>query len=173
MQEISKKRINWIPALVFQSIALALGIILDLLTLRGEKTAAGGWALFSLPILALAVAFWAIMHYECWKSLPERYRETTPGKAIGFMFIPFYSFYWAFTSIPGLAKGFYEYGRRNGIKEIDNKTGLGIAFAVVFVCYNTIGLIPGFTSILGVASFVLFILFYKDIVDYANRVLES
>ena len=37
-----------------------------------------------MAVLALIPAYiaWGILHYSCWKALPERYRQTTPDKVI-------------------------------------------------------------------------------------------
>jgi hypothetical protein len=40
-----------------------------------------------------AVVFWVILHYNCWHTLQVRFRATSPGKAVGYMFVPFFNFY--------------------------------------------------------------------------------
>lgn len=42
--------------------------------------------------------------YRAWKCLCFGAPRTTPGKAIGFLFIPFFNLYWIFVSICGLPK---------------------------------------------------------------------
>jgi hypothetical protein len=44
-----------------------------------------------------------IMHYKFWQIVQDGFASTTPGKAIGFLFIPYFNFYWIFRSIYGLA----------------------------------------------------------------------
>lgn len=42
--------------------------------------------------------------YNYWKMIQDGYASTTPGKAIGFLFIPLYNLYWAFQTFWGLSK---------------------------------------------------------------------
>ncbi len=42
--------------------------------------------------------------YKTWDAVPQQFRNTSPGQAIGFLFIPFFNLYWMFRAIPGLSK---------------------------------------------------------------------
>ena len=42
--------------------------------------------------------------YRAWFSIQPGGAQTTPGKAVGFLFIPFFSLYWIFIAYPGWAK---------------------------------------------------------------------
>ena len=44
--------------------------------------------------------FW----HRAWRAIQGPAARTTPGKAVGFMFIPFFNLYWAFQLIWGFAK---------------------------------------------------------------------
>jgi hypothetical protein len=56
-------------------------------------------------ILSLAsMVFFCMNLYRAWACLQPGGAQTTPGKAIGFMFIPFYNLYWVFVAINGLPK---------------------------------------------------------------------
>jgi len=44
--------------------------------------------------------------YKAWAALPEGCARTSPGKAVGYLFIPFYSFYWCWNVVPGFARDF-------------------------------------------------------------------
>lgn len=57
-----------------------------------------------LPILIAAVVFDCIILYWHWTLLQGHGARTTPGKAVGFGFIPFFNFYWWFVSYAGLAQ---------------------------------------------------------------------
>src|SRR5690606_31357680 len=73
-------------------------------------TMVGGGLLFAMiplgaVIAALSVIPLYIILYRAWKCLqPGRLARTTPGQAIGFMFIPFFNIYWFFQAFWGLAK---------------------------------------------------------------------
>lgn len=86
------QKISWIPTLVLYCVSSVLGLIIDLAALSSGSEASEGLALLFLPVLVVATVFYCILHHSCWKALPERHRSTTPGKAVGFLFIPFYNF---------------------------------------------------------------------------------
>jgi hypothetical protein len=50
-----------------------------------------------------------ILLYKLWKNIQDGYASTTAGKAVGFMFIPFFNFYWFFRVYWGLAKDLNRY----------------------------------------------------------------
>lgn len=162
------QRINWIPALILYCVASVLSLMVDLTTIVRGSEAGDVLALLILPVLIVAVVFCSMLHYACWQALPARYRSTTPAKAVGFLFIPIFNFYWAFISFAGLAKGYWQYQQETGISEIRNVTGLGITYAIVLVLSLTIGFLPGVASIITLADLVTFIFFYQAISTYAN-----
>jgi hypothetical protein len=45
-----------------------------------------------------------VLLYNFWKILQDGYAAVTPGKAVGFLFIPLFNFYWAFRAFWGLAQ---------------------------------------------------------------------
>lgn len=159
--------INWIPALVLYCVVSAASILISLVGLEDEE-AAGGLALLALPLIILGVVFISILHYQCWKALPERFRATTPGKAVGYLFIPFYNFYWAFISWPKLAEGLVEWQKSVGKPAVTDARSLAMTYAIIFVCSMTVGLIPGFDILIGIGDLVLFIVFYRQIVTAIN-----
>ena len=55
-------------------------------------------------LLASAIYQLMLIH-KLWSLIPRERAQTTPGKAIGFLFIPIFSLYWIFVAIHGLAKG--------------------------------------------------------------------
>ncbi len=59
-------------------------------------------ALVVAPVSALV--FYLLIIRKLWSLIPANEAKTTPGKAIGFLFIPLFNFYWQFIAIYGLAK---------------------------------------------------------------------
>jgi len=68
-----------------------------------------------LGVLALVVAIvlFAVLLYKMWKVVQDGHARTTPDKAVGFLFIPFFNFYWAFVAVRGLAVDLDSYVRRH------------------------------------------------------------
>jgi hypothetical protein len=53
-----------------------------------------------------AAVFIYIQVYNFWKILQDGYAKITPGKAVGFLFIPLFNLYWAFQAFFGLSNEF-------------------------------------------------------------------
>jgi hypothetical protein len=54
--------------------------------------------------MALSTVFFLITLHRAWSCLAWGAPATTPGKAVGMLFIPFYNLYWMFVAIAGLPK---------------------------------------------------------------------
>jgi hypothetical protein len=169
----SHRTISWITALVSFCLSTAFIVIVDFAIMDGEEVDAARIALVGLPIMILAVIFTSLLHYKCWNSLPQQFRTTTPGKAVGFMFIPFFNFYWAFISWPKLSEGLTNWQNNSGIKPTHTR-GLGISFAILFICHFIIALIavPALAVLLKIALLVIFILYYRNLVRGFNQMLD-
>jgi hypothetical protein len=44
-----------------------------------------------------------VLHYRLWDSIQDQYTAITPGKAVGFLFIPVFNFYWMYRSFYGFS----------------------------------------------------------------------
>jgi hypothetical protein len=135
----------------------------------------GGFGFFFLHILALSAAYasWAVVHHACWKALPERYRGTTPAKAVGLLFVPVFNFYWAFVSLGRLASGFDAWGKDHPERPIRQATELAMGKAAAFVASWTVGWMFGITWIVVLVDAVLFALYYRAVVHNANEVIAA
>lgn len=95
-------------------------------------------ALIGFFVNIAAVVFGCIHLYRCWKLLQDGKARTTPGKAVGFMFIPFFNLYWVFVAIAGLAKDVNQYLNERNIAGPRMNEGLALTTAILLVC----GIIP-------------------------------
>jgi len=157
------KKINWIPALIFSALLIPVNIALDIADAAKSHEAVIVIFLITLPITVPAIVLSCIVHYKCWKVVPKEIARTTPGKAIGFLFIPFFNFYWAFVSYMGLAEDL------NKAKGGKNYRGLGIAIAIFFILSWTITWIPFVSTLLEIPSFILWVIYTKGVVGQAMR----
>src|SRR5438128_808183 len=71
-------------------------------------------------LLAGASIFYAsimsmVLLYKAWQSIQDGQARTTPGKAVGFMFIPLFNLYWIFQAIYGFAVDYNKYTQRHNI----------------------------------------------------------
>lgn len=92
-------------------------------------------AVYVLGLLtaAAAITTWAVFHYQLWKFLPDHVSETTPGKAVGFLFIPFFNCYWVFQSYLGVNRGLNKLADASELPQPRVNMGIAIAACVFFV----------------------------------------
>ena len=95
--------------------------------------------LSSMAMVATTV-FWCILLYRHWLLLQGHGARTTPGKAIGFGFIPLFGFYWWFVAYAGLATDNNRYLQEIGINNVRMSRRLAITDCVLSVLMVTIGL---------------------------------
>jgi hypothetical protein len=92
------------------------GILLTAVLTDGKEpqsnaaTMASTLPLVGVLFLLLALVAAAVWLYMAWASVPSSMRYTdrgrwiTPGKAVGYLFIPFYNLYWMFVANQGLCE---------------------------------------------------------------------
>ena len=157
------------PALVFQCIALAYsGIELLLVLGEADEDALGGLALLGIVPLILGLVFTCILHYKCWKAVPAGFARLTPGKAVGYLFIPFYNLYWVFPSFGGLGSDCAVVAANKGLRGFSALPGLGLTYAILLCVDLVTQNIPVLGFFVGVAEFVIWLLFYKGVVRLLN-----
>jgi hypothetical protein len=62
--------------------------------------------------------------YKGWAALQDGHARTTPGKAIGFLFIPIFSIYWMFIAIGAWGSEYNKFAGRNGVQGFRASEGL-------------------------------------------------
>ena len=132
--------------LVLSVVSMALGIISSFSTYVGRYgfgrgMMGGGGGVYGMPasvapgisgLSIVSIVFFMIWHYNNWELVDPDLRKTTPGRAVGFLFIPFYNFYWIFVSFIWLWQGLNETGKRHmGNSWIELQQGIPIAFAIL------------------------------------------
>jgi hypothetical protein len=106
-----------------------------------------------------AVIFEYLLLYQLWKLIPADIARTTPGQAIGFMFIPFFNIYWQFIAIWGLGEDMNKTLQRRGMQyRVDENMGL-ISCILVIVA--------------GIVGLVVLIFFLKSVKNAAIALLEQ
>jgi hypothetical protein len=129
--------------------------------------------LLGLGAIIVAVVNWMMLHYRCWKLLPPTIAETTPGKAVGFYFIPLFNLYWCFVTFKGLATSANKTLTALGQVGPRCNEGLAMAFSVASAGSLSLGcMFPVLGALATVAAYVLWIVWYADLAK-AFAVIES
>ena len=163
MAEKQIKRIRWIPALVFQTLIVLLEITRNVKWYENILDTTG-------PFYILAILFALYLHFQCWKAVSPTHARTTPFKAIVYLFIPFFDIYWGFITLSGLAKGLYQTSKDAEIVGVKDYSIWGtfywisVLITAILTSIRWINLIPLF------ASYAIWILFYRRMTEYANRI---
>lgn len=77
----------------------------DMTAPQGGGAGIGGLIyMLGLMILLVSTVFFYINLHRAWNCLQAGAPRTTPGKAVGFLFIPFFNIYWLFVAFAGLSK---------------------------------------------------------------------
>ncbi|MBQ9088720.1 MAG: hypothetical protein IJY46_08075 [Lentisphaeria bacterium] len=132
------------------------------------------WILMAASILTCGLTgiagavFAFILLYKFWKFIPyqESYYVTTPGKAVGFCFIPFFNLYWIFVAYRKLAM-FYQ--RYTSAPIVTYATTMCICSIASWIPY--LGWIASIGQI--VCFFLLFNELKKIVVALGNRSLNG
>jgi uncharacterized membrane protein len=77
-----------------------------------EYEVPGWWFIFPLLVVPLSIYVCVVVCvfiYRAWASIQDGHVRTGPCKALGFLFIPFFNFYWIFQAVWGFAVDFNKY----------------------------------------------------------------
>ncbi len=72
-----------------------------------------------------------ILFYRMWAAIQDGQARTTPAKAVGFLLIPVFNFYWAFQAIWGFAKDYNRYIDRHNIHTAHLSETLFLVYVVL------------------------------------------
>ena len=98
-----------------------------------------------------SVVFSFMMLYKFWQIIQDGQARTTPGKAVGFCFIPFFSFYWLFIAYLGLSKDINNYIRCRKINASLVNESLVLIYCILICC----SLIPWVSILTFIPAFVI------------------
>lgn len=116
--------------------------------------------LFSFIYYALIVISFILLLfllYRCWNVIQDGYAHTTPGKAVFFLFIPFFNIYWLFVAFYCLASDLNKYIVRHELNVEPCSKGL-----VLFSC-----IVDLITVVLAIVFHPIFILINLFITPFA------
>jgi len=110
-----------------------------------------------------------VLLYKAWQAIQDGQPRTTPGKAVGFLFIPFYNFYWMFIAYWGWAKDCNTYIASKGFSVAPIPEKLYLAFPIIMLCSG----VPYLGSVTACAAIVVFIIISIQMIDTINGIYDA
>ena len=125
--------------------------------------------MLGIPALIASAVFGCLLLHRLWSAVQDGRAETTAGKAVGFLCIPFFNFYWQFVAIWGLAKDLNRYAREHSITAPQANEKLALIGCILSCCavVPCLGLLALFPA--GVIS----VLAMKGMCDTARAIIEG
>ncbi|MBN2164424.1 MAG: DUF4339 domain-containing protein [Pontiellaceae bacterium] len=125
-----------------------------------------------IPLVAGAVLEY-IMIYRLWTIIQDGKAQTSPGKAVGFLFIPFFNLYWAYVAYVGLAQDMNRFCENRNISGPRVSEGLALAYFILWICCSLLTLVPYIGFFAGIASVILTIILMKQYTDLGIEILKA
>ena len=122
-----------------------------------------------LLLIVYASVIWLILLNKLWKTIEGEQARTTSGKAVGFLFIPFFNYYWIFQAIWGWAQDFNRFTTENKLSA--PRVSEPIALTICILSLVSVIPIVGFFTI--IAVFVLVIIFILQAINAVNETRQA
>src|SRR5258708_7375642 len=134
MQRLSKG--FYLSSPIVGIVSLTIIGIASLAILSGSSLNGINPGVLVLLVLAVFGALYAgivnlVFIYKIWGAIADEYARTTPGKAVGLLFIPFFGIYWIFQVLWGFSKDCNAYIDRHSINAAKLPEGMFLACAIL------------------------------------------
>ena len=121
---------------------------------------------FMLTLLVLPF----VVIYKMWASIGDgEHARMTPGKAIGFLFIPFFNLYWLFQVWGGFPTDYNNYVQRHRLNISPLGSGIYTAYPVLIV----LSVIPFLNILTVLAALFVFLVIIAKTSDAVNRLADA
>ena len=150
--------------LVGTVLAVVALLLIDPKLLRQENPPVG----FVVPVLVIwlvSAVFYFRLLYLAWAAIQDGPARTTPGKAVGFCFIPFYNLYWAFQAFHGFAVDFNQFATQRGLS-VRMPEGIFLAYSILLIASS----LPILSIFAILPMLVLFVMVIIHLCDAVNAV---
>jgi len=122
-----------------------------------------------IPVAIAGYVLLCILLYRFWAVIQDGKPRTTPGKAVGFLFIPFFNFYWAYVAWVGLSKDINAYCRQRNIGAPEVNESLALTWFIL--CF--LGIIPYVGILVGIANLVIMIILARQLATSAAAIVSA
>jgi hypothetical protein len=89
------------------------------------------WGVFGMLFGIPVAVFYALILHRGWSAVQDGVTSVTPGKAVGYCFIPFFNLYWNFIAHVGLMKEFNRIAEARGRQDQKVNEGFALTSAIL------------------------------------------
>lgn len=127
----------------------------------------------SLGALVLFVIISSMFLYKAWELIQDGRARATPGKAVGFRFIPFYALYWEFVAVMGLLDDIRDFARRRRIPIRSISQATAVWYCVLNIVAAVLGWVPVLGSLLLIPCIALFLVLMNSVKSACMAIAEA
>jgi len=128
-----------------------------------------GIAIVLIAAIVYVVVIYCVLTYKAWQGIQDGHARTTPGKAVGFQFIPFFNLYWVFQAYWGYAKDYNAYLTRHNLTSKKLSEGLFLTNCILTVA----SVLPYLNSLTSLGVMVLDGIIISELCDGINNLAEN
>ena len=151
---------------------LGLGALLLIIGIVAASENAGAGLAFMcfgyLPMIYGSVVV-CVLVYKLWAAIQDGRPRTTPGKAVGFLFIPFFNLYWGFQAYWGWTQDFNRHVAERNIPAPRMPEGLALTMCIFILAT----MIPFVGLVLVPVNLVLFVVFFNSAINGVNALAAA
>ena len=121
-----------------------------------------------LPAVIAGTVLGYILLYRSWLLIQDGNARTTPGKAVGFCFIPFFNLYWMYVAFVGLSKDMNSYCNERQIAAPTISEGMTLAYYILSLLSG----IPYIGILFAIPAIVMYVILMKQFTNAGMKILE-
>jgi len=122
-----------------------------------------------VQFLIVQMIYTFVILWKMWSCIQDGYARTTPGKAIGFLFIPFFNVYWVFQAWGGFPRDYNNYVDRHRLAVPHLSSGVFTAYPVLIL----LTAIPFLGIIVAMVNMFLFAAIISRTCDAVNALADG
>jgi len=121
----------YLSSLVVNFVATILLIVGIFFLLRQDVSDALIFLAIGIIGLLYSAVVIFVLYYRMWEAIQDGHARTSPGEAVGFLFIPFFNVYWMFQVTWGFAQDYNAYVARHSINAKKLSEGFFLAATIL------------------------------------------
>ena len=148
------------------SFAVIVFVLTGIWNVREEHQLIGAFLVIGVAgvLVTYAAVVFSVLIYKMWAALPIAWARTTPGRAVGLLFVPIYNLFWVFQVFRGFATDYNVFAERHALPGPRLSTGLFTAYPVLCL----LAAIPYLGLLLVPAAYVVGLVMIAQICDAVN-----